>query len=35
MEQTLGKAGLIIYNALTQGLLELDAQEEQKNSEDK
>ena len=28
MEQTLGKAGLIIYNALTQKFLELDAREE-------
>ena len=30
MEQTLGKAGLIIYNALTQKFLELDAQEEER-----
>ena len=28
MEQTLGKAGLIIYKALTQKFLELDAREE-------
>ena len=30
MEQTLGKAGLIIYNALTQKFLELDAQQEER-----
>ena len=30
MEQTLGKAGLIIYKALTQKFLELDAQEEER-----
>ena len=30
MEQTLGKAGLIIYNALTQKLLELHAQQEER-----
>ena len=30
MKQTLGKAGLIIYNALTQKFLELDAQEEER-----
>ena len=30
MEQTLGKAGLIIYKALTQKFLELDAREEER-----